>query len=458
MSLPQELRDKVYQGLLCRHIDGTRHREHEKIWDDGLEPAILRACKQVCEEASRVLYSKNGTALIRMDAQAYGIFRMARSTGLPRFPEIYPIARVECDEIGGVPGLEMEISVLPQDGGKDLVADKQIVFIGFLPALPKMCKFITSCSSTAELQLVVHMEKPIGRSIENRQQMLSDCFESFCEVRGLGRAVLFTDSQHNATAAKIVDLMTKPVKAVEDFVSRTHAHEARILRQMEETRWNDARDTLDNALDEFCWLDHFRALRLVSLAGEGIHKVETMMINMRWNHVTCCLEVGRTGDVRHEICQMFQYWPPQKRSQAVQEGYWDRVADAHYAIGKAYMIDGAPDLAVYSFLQALQTAPGHVETDKAVDHLEERVKSSLNPEDVMAMTFIEYVLKEVRHQAPGYQSLTEDQEKKLAPGFQATYMEIQGLLCDLVVTGLSNTSAMASLRCPAVSHDRRLRP
>lgn len=444
MGLPQELREKVYEGLLCRHIDGTKHRRHEKIRDYGLEPAILRTSKRVCEEASRVLYSKNGTALIRMDAQAYGIFRMARSKSLPKFPEIYPVARVKCNKIGGVPALEMEISVLPQSGRKEeLVADEQIVFIGFLPALPKICKFITSCSSMARLQLpakfqlVVNMEKPIGRSVENREKLLADCFESLCEVRGLGRAVIVRDRQHGATAAKMVDLMVKRMNNVGDFVSRARAYEARVLRQMKETRWNDARDTLDNALDVFGWLDYFRASESVSLTMESSHEVETMLIDMRWNHITCCLKVGRTGDVRHEICQMFRYWPKRRRSRAVQEGYWDRVADAHYAIGKAYMIDGAPDLAVYSFLQALLTEPGHIETDEAVDHLEVRVKTSPNPGDVMAKTFIECVLKEVRHQAPDHHPLTEDQEKKLGPGFHATYMEIQGLLCDLVVIGLS---------------------
>lgn len=402
MSLPQELREKVYEGLLCRHIEGTKHREYDKIWDYDLEPAILCTCKQVCEEASKVLYTKNGVALIRMDVQLYDILRLAQLRGLPSFPESYPIARVKGDKSGGVPVLEMEISLLPQYSRNDkLMAVEQIVFIGFLPALPKICKFITSCSSSARLQLaarlqlVVYMQNPIARSPQNRQLMVSDCFESFCEARGLGRAVLFTEPQHSATAAKITDLMTKPMRTVDDFLRRARAYEARVLRHMKEARWNDARDTVDNALDVFDWLNYFRTWELVRLTPETSHEVETMLINMRWNHVTCCLKVGRTGDVRHEICRMFQYWPQRRRSQAVQAGYWDRVADAHCAMGQAYMIDGAPDLAVYSFLQALLTAPGHFKTDEAVDYLEERVKTSPNPEAVMAKTFIEVVLNKV---------------------------------------------------------------
>lgn len=78
MNLPLELREKVHEGVLCRHIDGTKHREYDKIWDYGLEPAILRTCRQVCEEASRILYTKNSVALIRMDTQSYDIFRTAQ--------------------------------------------------------------------------------------------------------------------------------------------------------------------------------------------------------------------------------------------------------------------------------------------------------------------------------------------------------------------------------------------
>ncbi len=445
MSLPQELREKVYEGLLCRHVDGTKHREYEKIWDYGLEPAILRTCKQVCEEASRVLYSKNGVALIRVEARLYDIFRMAQLKDMPKFPKHYPIARAK-GEVGGMPVLEMEISMIPQHGRKGkLAADEQIVFIGFLPALSKVCKFITSCSFKARLQLaatmqlVVYMQNPIARSPENRQLMVSDCFESFCEARGVGRADFFTEPQDSATAAKIMAHMMTPMIAIDYFISRARAYEVRVSRHMKEARWNDARDTVDNALDVFHWLNYFRASRLVSLTEESRHEVETMLIDMRWNHVACCLKVGRTGDVRHELCRMFQYWPTRRSSPAVQAGYWDRVADAHYAMGKAYMIDGAPDLAVYSFLQALLTEPGHIETDKAIDNLEERVTPSQKPEDVMAKTFIEWVLKKVRHQAPGHHPLTEDQEKKLVPGFQATYMEIQRLLCDLVVKALSTT-------------------
>ena len=119
-------------------MDGTRHGCHEKIRDYGLEPAVLRTCKQVCHEAWRVLYTKNGTVLIRMDAQVYDIVQTARSRARPAFPEVYPIARVGCGNVGGVPVLTVEISVLGKYQAKgNFVPGYQVVFIGILSALPK---------------------------------------------------------------------------------------------------------------------------------------------------------------------------------------------------------------------------------------------------------------------------------------------------------------------------------
>ena len=170
MSLPRELRDKVYEGLLCSHIYETRDRWSKKAWRRGLEPGILRTCKRVCEEASKVLYSKNATIMIRIDAEAYELFRKTTtSKGHPTFTEVFPIAKVECGKVGGVPILGMEISVLPQYGAKDkAVPEGHIVFIGFFPVLPRICKFITCRAFAAKLQLVVHMESPIERPPEIR--------------------------------------------------------------------------------------------------------------------------------------------------------------------------------------------------------------------------------------------------------------------------------------------------
>ena len=443
MDLPQELRDKVYEGLLCPHVDGTQYRRHENIRHYGLEPSILRTCKQVYEEASRVLYTKNGTVLIRFDAQAYQGFPVVYPRNYQRFPEVYSIVQVKCGKAGGEPVLTMEISVLEQyrtepkrAKGKrakgKFVPKKQGLFIGVLSDLPKICRFIVGCWSAKKLQLVVHMERLFGGSSESRRQMLSDCLECFREARGIGRAIILTEPQHSATAAKIADLMMTPME-YSDILSIVCAYEARAMRQLKGKQWNDARDTLQNALDFFDWQRYMHPR----------HDLKIREINVQWDYVSCCLKVGRTGDLHHQIRQMFRYCSPKKRTPAQQKGYWDRVADAHHAIGMAYVIDVALNSAAYSFLQALLTTPGHVQADRAIDDLEKQVKSSSNPEDVMARLTIECVLKEVRHQVPGQHRLTEDQLKNKSKGFRATYGEFQCLLRDSHGSSVSTIRVLA---------------
>lgn len=463
LKLPQELRDQVYENLLCPHIDGTQHRRVEKIRDYGLEPSILRTCKQVCQEASTVLYSKNSTVLIRMDALAYQILQSRR---FPSFPEEYAFARVEGGEAANVAVFTMEISVLEEyrvqkrnrekvkvkgrgkakAKAKNSVPEEQdLVFIGFMPALPKICRLITSCGFAEIMQLVIHMERLIGRSPKTRLQVLSDCLESFREARGLGRAVIFTEPQHSASAAEIADLMMTHIQAFDEAFGIVRAYEARVLRQLKEKRWNDAQATLQNALDFFHSTRYtYHPSQQRGTTNKKRHEFEVKLINTQWNYVSCCLRIGRTGDALHQIRQMFLYDIPRNRTQAQQEGYWDRAADAYYAIGKAYTIDGFLNSAVHSFLQALLTAPGHVDADRAIDDLEERVKSSSKPEDVRAKLNIECIPREVRHPVPGQHRLTGVQVKQLIEGFTATYSEIQRLILQRENTSVSTLGTLAS--------------
>ena len=238
--------------------------------------------------------------------------------------------------------------------------------------------------------------------------------------------------------------MLTPMKSAEEVFSLISTYEARVLRQTKEKRWNDVRETLDNALDLFGWIYCLiRTSRLNDFTREKRHELEVKMIGMRWNYISCCLELGTTNDLRYQIRQMFKYCPPGRRTPAQQQGLWDRVADAHCAIGKAYVIDGALNSAVYSLLQALLTAPGHVEADRAIDNLEERVKSSLKPEEVMVRLNIEGVLKEVRHREPNCGRLTADAEKYLVGGFIATYRETQRIPRDASETRVSSKRILA---------------
>ena len=437
MDLPPEVRDNVYEKLLCPHVSRKEHREIKRIGDYNLEPAILRTCKLVCEEGSRILYGKNDTFLIQMDESAYGEILNEAWFDLP-------MARLKDSEAGDMSVLTMEIVVIGQHATKRSRSKRtnkarkckkspqeQFVFIGLLSAIPKVCRFLTSTHCVMDLQVDVHMEKSVARSPERRQKILSYCLQYFQEARGLGNATIFTEPEYSNKVAKIADLMTTGLNSVAEALRIARAYESRVSKQMKDKRWEEARETLQNALEFFDLLQgKMRHVYLMSSVRGGIIEqcpLEEKMIDMQWQFIHCCLEAGQTGDLRYQICEMFPRYSSM-HTPAQQDAYQRRKADAHCANGKAYEIDGAPNSAVYSFLQAMMCAPGHVEADEAIDHLEERVKSSSSPEDLMAKLNIEVVLKKFRHQGSGCDPLTKVEAKAVNRGFTATVHQVESYL------------------------------
>ena len=439
MDLPPEVRDNVYEKLLRPHVSRKEHRDIKRIRDYNLEPAILRTCKLVYEEGSRVLYGKNDTFLIKMDDFAYDVFHQGW-----HLPDL-PIAELKDGEAGDMSVLTMEIKQhvtkpsKPQRTTRGRKCKKSpqnppqkpYIFIGLLSAIPKVCRFLTCSSHVMDLQLNVHLERSVARSPERRQEILSYCLHYCQEARGLGNATIFTEPEYSNEAAQIADLMTIQLDTVAEALSIAREYESRVSKQMKEKRWDEASETLHNALGFFDLLrGEDLPVYLMSSTHGGIIDpclLEGIMIDMQWKHILCCLEAGKTGDVRHQFREMFPR-DSSMHTPAQQDAYQRREADAHCANGKAYEIDGAPNSAIYSYLQALMCAPGHAEADEAIDHLEERVKSSASPEDLMAKLNIEVVLKKFRHQGSGHDPLTKVEAKAVARGFIATVDEIEKFL------------------------------
>ena len=439
MDLPPELRDQVYESLLRPNVDRCRHRCHEKIRHYRLEPAILRTCKQVYEEASRVLYTKNDLVLIRLEAQAYENLQIYQrhqgiqasrkpqsSTGSSGFPARYPIAQVKGGKVGVLPVVTINVSVLPRPRARGKKGrDMEVVFIGFLPALSKIANFLTACWCRERLQVVVDMQRLVGKPLEKHQQMTEKCLERLCAARGLKKVIILTDAQHSAAAKKTAKVMMMTRVSYKDI---EREYEARASRQLKEQKWDDARDTLENALNFFDSPRHWRLFDDEVDEGEDDQNLELMKTNMQWDHISCCLKLGRTGDVHYQVRQIFEDCSPRDQTPAQEDGYWTRTADAYCAIGKAYVIDGALNSALYSFLQALLATPGHVEADKAIDRLEARVTPGVKPEDVMVKLNVEWITNEVRHQFIGQQRLDEGRVNELIQGFRGTYREIRSVL------------------------------
>ncbi len=449
MDLAPELRNEVYKSLLCPHPDGSQYRPKEKIRDYGMEPAILRTSKQVYKEASRVLYGCNDLFLIRTDAH---IYKLLKETEYHNFLEDFPITKVHSGKTDRVPVVILELSMLEKylpkekplkkktqkgkkgkmanrQSDKAAISDRSLEFIGFLWALPKFLRYFTfewHPFDSMQSSIVVYLDNPIARSSERRGQMISDLLEYLCEARGLGRAVILAPPEHSVDAAKTAKTMMKGLTSLKEASRMVDAYQRRISKQLKERRWNHACDTLGDALGFHNLVDTlFKPNGGMGSRPRKIPRFEGKKIKTQWAYISCCLKVGRTAEVHHLIRnKTFKYRPPEQRTEAQKQGHLGRVPDAHCALGRAYMIEGALNSAAYSFLQALFLKSRHEDANEAVDCLEERLARSSNPEDVLARLNVQGVLDIVRHRG----HIAADEREELLRGFKATCGEMEGMI------------------------------
>ena len=458
MDLPPELRNEVYKCLLCPHVDGSHYRPHEKIRDYKMEPAILSTSKQVCEEASRVLYGYNDIFSIRVDVHTYEPLEKS----YPSFIEELPVVKTLNGKIGGVSIVTLDLSMLEEhlpeavknkpankktrkgrkgkkgkkaeeksDEGVD--RDHSVVFVGLLSALPKVLRFFTLDPyplDPAVSRLVVHLDNPTVRSSERHRQMLPDLLEYLCEARGFGRAVVLAPPEHSVAAAQTARTMMTRLSSRREATRMADAYERRLSPQLKDGRQKDACATLRNALG---FLDLANAV-LFAHGGIGgsskpVPRLEAKLIKTQWAYISCCLSLGRTADVHYLVRQMFTPVSPVVETAAQQKGYWDRVPDAHCALGRAYMGEGALNSAAYSFLQALLLEPAHKGANRAVVCLGKRVARSEDPDHVLARLNVQGVLlKAARQRGATHSELAPHEKEELLRGFRATCGEMESLL------------------------------
>src|SRR6267378_3922920 len=79
MKLPLEIRNRVYRELLLSE-NSLRMVDLESADINGLHPVILRTCRQVYNEATKVLYEENEFRIRRVDRSNPNVSRLRRAT------------------------------------------------------------------------------------------------------------------------------------------------------------------------------------------------------------------------------------------------------------------------------------------------------------------------------------------------------------------------------------------
>lgn len=95
----------------------------------------------------------------------------------------------------------------------------------------------------------------------------------------------------------------------------------------------------------------------------------------------------------------------------------DNWAELFYTLGLIDEARGAENAAARSFLNALESTPGHEATNKAIDQLRERVRDKTGIEHVIVRHNIDNVLEPFRHRTPGQAPLGKEEARSIVEQF-----------------------------------------
>lgn len=428
LGLPKELRNKIYECLLCPHINGEKHEAFGKVRDYGLQPAILRTNKQVHKEASEILYKRNRSA-ITLDKDTWTVLKKdlkvpyeverLRGPFAGGFRWAFPVATLEHGKAGALPMLTMDLTVhskrntpSTRSAAGKREASERLVFIGFLSAVYFICRHLTCLGSADQLQLAVRLERPVGESI------LEELLDPFGDVRGIGRTIV-TGTQLSSSM-ELTTTMESIIAHPNEILERGSDCKSRARRQMREQKWNEAGDTLENALESLSYSWNFHH-RLEGWDDKTTSDFNVMVIDVNSMFIECCVKVGRTLAAHKSLEELF------KRLNLSYRGTDDHklfAAAIHYNLGVVFCDKGHLNAAAYSFLQALREAPRH-RADESVDALEDMVEGSEGPDHVVAALNIKHTLKAFRHKTR--KELSDKQSERIVREFIGTIGEMQSL-------------------------------
>lgn len=209
---------------------------------------------------------------------------------------------------------------------------------------------------------------------------------------------------------------------------------------MREQKWNEAGDTLENALESlgYSWNLHHR---LEGWDDNKTSEFDIMVIDLYSMFIECCIKVGRTLAAHKSLEEVFSrlnlsYWGT--------DDYKLFAAAIHYSLGVVFCDKGHLNAAAYSFLQALREVPGHQGADEAVDALEDMVEGSEGPDHVVAALNIKHTLKAFRHKTR--KELSDKQSERNVRGFIGTIGEMQSLFQALSTPLVTETESAFLIR------------
>ena len=390
---------------------------------------ILRVNKTIHEEAVNFLYGEFGVIMYYVHRNVLGHLRTKPENDRQDFPSTFilcPVRRAD-GRLGSEPVLTITIALQHsccsvQDSQS---RDEYDRYVGFSDHLPELCKLLTSCYIRDRLHVRLSLPSVEYRTFQGRLEYLLDCFQ---ECRGVGTAEIL-DAGGLPVQTDLSSLMTKPLEDFDEILTRIRCYQDRAHQLQARRRFMDAFRPLVDARCFFAWWIEV-GTELSNETEEKWAEFWDIRLEIAFLHASEWLRSGKPKGARERIELMFQLYPLKCESGPVPRRFWEKESEGYYIVGLCCLFEGNRISALYSFLQALISKPGHEGADKEIDKMEAAIENSDYPPDEIVRWNIKHVLERFRHQPlldpsldddnhghQGPANMTEDELSKLRGNF-----------------------------------------
>ena len=411
LDLPLELRTIIYRELL--KVDRFECLSTQKL---HLDPAILRVCKQLHNEAKEVLYRDNCWIEIVVDDSIQQIIDTEHKAMKETFPFLdFPTTRLGKRSWPHEAALRIDIRDV-EPGRRRYIDVRSFITksasrnhtVICLAALPRYCTMVHSVIGKSMI-----VEINLGESV--RKSWHDDIFFSLEELgfwyKSLSMKV--AGFRPSDSCARLADTIAVNVSSRdgEDCLSRLYDYQHRASNL---SHRSEVRDTYLNALDyltlQLYPIDDGTDVWYIDDDDEQMAEIQEIGVNILFEFSTHCIELDHPSYAIDRISLDFECLFSDSK-----EARRQYQSDAQYHCALAQIAQGEKNAAIFNLMQALAAKPGNELYDAAVDQLENDIRRSTKAEDVMVMTNIQEVLGPLRHQPAGDPVVVDNETKNGYP-------------------------------------------
>ena len=389
MSLPRELRDKIYGYLL--HVDGLAILRDETR-PKKLDPTILRVNQTLHIEASRTLYVDNPWVCITIESHHLHTLCDWDVRGRQGFPGDQPISTGTSALITAEAVATMTLQPLPPVN--PTFNHLHLHLVVCLYAIPRLCRLLETHLNINEIDITIHLNaRNIGKVKKAGQERMMKWLE---ETRGFGRASV-SGGCGNQSLDKLGALMMSPSPSLQEYLDRASAYQKRALQKEKSGRLSEARYDYQDCYNLGLWSTESVDSDDESLDDDDISVSRSILDLMNTISVSYAFLLIKLRDLNRALYHI--KWTLRSRLKNERENRYN--VETAFVCGLRDLAHGADNEAAYCFLQILREQPGHQGADDAVDEIESRLRYRTGWTELVILHNIRHVLQPFRHQERG---------------------------------------------------------